>query len=83
MPAGPIEILFRGDIGGFGVGSELAWNLVGGLGIDLPWRPFSSRTSLLLVYKSLSFDYETGSGAGFRRFNLEFRGPALGLQFGF
>lgn len=83
VPAGPIEILFRGDIGGFGVGSELAWNLVGGLGIDLPWRPFSSRTSLLLVYKSLSFDYQTGSGADLRRFNLEFRGPALGLQFEF
>lgn len=83
VPAGPIDILFRGDIGGFGAGSELAWNLIGGIGVELPWRPGASRTSLVLIYKALSFDYETGSGSDLRRFDLEFRGPALGLQFAF
>jgi len=83
VPAGPIDILFRGDIGGFGAGSELAWNLIGGIGVVLPWRPGGSRTSFLLVYKALSFDYETGGGSDLRRFDLEFRGPALGLQFAF
>lgn len=80
---GPIDVVFRGDIGGFGLGSTLAWNLIGGFQIYLPWHPGEARTSLVLAYKALDFDYSTGSGKNRRAEALDMRGPALGLSFEF
>jgi hypothetical protein len=78
-----LDVLFRGDIGGFGAGSQLAWNLLGGLAYQLPWHPGAATTSIYAIYKALDFDYEHGSGAGATQAALDLRGPAVGLAFNF
>jgi hypothetical protein len=76
-----LDVVFRGDIGGFGAGSELAWNVIGGFQYWLPWQPWGARTSIVAVYKVLDFDYEASSGG--IDLDLDLRGPALGLTFDF
>lgn len=77
---GDLDVVFRGDIGGFGAGSELAWNVIGGFQYILPWEPGGAQTSLVAVYKALSFEYESDRDVTSA---LEFRGPAFGLAFRF
>ena len=64
----------RGDIGGFGVGSELTWNASALLGYRL-----SERTTLAFGYRYLAIDYSSGN----LELDLEFSGPFLGISFGF
>ncbi|MEW6269489.1 MAG: hypothetical protein AB1689_09365 [Thermodesulfobacteriota bacterium] len=79
---GELDLVFRGDIGGFGAGSQLAWNLIGGFQYRLPWQPWGARTSVVAVYKALDFDYESGSSDRID-IALDLRGPAVGLAFEF
>jgi hypothetical protein len=68
----------RGDIGGFGVGSDFAyqgratvrWQVAPSLGVLAAWR-------------YLSMDYESGSGRDFFKYDITFSGPALGVVFTF
>jgi len=53
---GPMSFTFEGDIGGFGAGSDFAWQLWPMVGIDV-----GKRATLGLGYRVLSEDYETGS----------------------
>lgn len=48
------KFILRGDIGGFGVGSDFTWNLQGGFA----WEPTDS-LSLVFQYRALSVDYTT------------------------
>ncbi len=64
----------RGDIGGFGVGSDLTWNASALLGYRL-----SERTTLAFGYRHLAIDY----GSGNLDLDLEFSGPFFGISFGF
>lgn len=50
-----IYLQARGDIGGFGVGSDLMWQLEGAMGFQLTHRIFAE-----LGYRALSFDYSSG-----------------------
>jgi hypothetical protein len=68
----------RGDIGGFGVGSDFAWQ---GLG-TLRWRA-SERTSVLAAYRYIQMDYDTGKNASFFEYDMSLSGPALGVAFTF
>lgn len=77
---GDLDVVFRGDIGGFGAGSQLAWNVLGGFQYILPWQPGGAQTSLVAVWKTLSFDYESDRDV---TSNLTFSGPAFGLSFHF
>ena len=65
----------RGDVGGFGIGdaSDLAWNLILGVGYQ-PWK----RVSLKLAYRIYDLDYETGSGRDTFGFDGQMKGPMLG-----
>ncbi len=74
-------ILFRGDIGGFGVGSDLAWNVLGGLTYRLPWAPFGATTSVVAAYKAIDFDQHSDNGNVV--IDLNMRGPAIGMAFAF
>jgi hypothetical protein len=74
-----LALFFRGDIGGFGAGSELAWSLLSGFRYDTSWTLGGGRISALAGYKVYDFDYESGSGRGRRAIAEEFRGPAFGL----
>lgn len=78
-----VDVVFRGDIGGFGAGSQLAWNLIGGFQYEPPWRPGGARTTVAAIYKASDFDYQTGSGAQKSTVALNLRGPALGLTLDF
>jgi hypothetical protein len=68
----------RGDIGGFGVGSQFAWQMVG----TLRWQ-FSERTGMLAAYRYIDMDYEDGSGNRTFKYDMALSGPALGFVFTF
>jgi len=67
-----------GDVGGFGVGSELTWTVVGGFA----FHP-SRRWEIALGYRAYSLDYDEGSGTGDFKFEAFQHGPYLGLGFRF
>jgi hypothetical protein len=68
----------RGDVGGFGVGSDLTWSLVGTFQYNL-----SRLVSLGLGYRALDIDYKQGSGVNLVKFDTLLHGPLLGVAFHF
>jgi hypothetical protein len=66
----------RADVGGFGVGSELTWQVVGSLGYQM-----TPMLSIVAAYRHLDMDYDSGSGPGEFRFDAAMSGPALGVTF--
>jgi hypothetical protein len=73
-----VSLAVRGDAGGFGVGSELTWNLIGNVQYHL-----SRTVSLGMGYRAFSIDYEKGSGNDRFRYDVLMHGPALGAAFHF
>lgn len=73
------RLQLRGDIGGFGVGSEFSWQLMAAYAHDFTWG--DSVLSLALGYRVLDVDYSTGSGLNQFDFNTTIHGPLLGLTF--
>jgi opacity protein-like surface antigen len=63
-----------GMIGGFGVASDLTWDVMGGAGYAV-----SDRVSLIAGYRALSVDYEND---GFQ-FDVVQHGPILGARISF
>jgi len=70
------SVTARGDIGGFGVGSDFAWQAVG----LVEWQPFEY-VSFLAGYRVLDVDYEDGSGSDYFKFDVTVHGPLLGVNF--
>jgi opacity protein-like surface antigen len=68
----------RGDIGGFGVGSDFAWQGMA----TLRWQ-VSPRTALGLAYRYLDMDYEDGKGSNYFKYDMATSGPAMGVIFTF
>jgi hypothetical protein len=68
----------RGDVGGFGVGSDFAWQA-------FPWLSwqFSERGSLQAGYRAISTDYDEGSGLSEFRYDVVTQGPQLGVTYRF
>lgn len=64
----------RGDIGGFGVGSDLTWQAFP----YLSWQ-FTDWGSLQAGYRWVSTDYETGSGLQRFRYDVLTSGPQVGV----
>jgi hypothetical protein len=60
---------FYGDIGGFGAGSDLSWQVLGGVGIQA-----SHWCDVELGYRALGFDYEPGR----TKQDLVTHGPIIG-----
>ena len=67
-----------GDIGGFGVGSDLTWQAYPYFG----WQ-FTKRASLQVGYRFLYTDYETGSGLNRFKYDMLTSGPQVGFTFHF
>lgn len=65
------------DIGGFGVGSDLAWNAQAFLGYETSL--FGRPATLAAGYRALSQDYESGSF----KWDVTMHGPVLGLALRF
>jgi len=68
----------RGDVGGFGVGSELTWQGY----LDIGYRA-SASLSIILGYHALDIDYEGGSEPLYGNLDLMVSGPQLGVAFHF
>lgn len=69
---------FRGDLGGFGVGSDFTWQLQGYAGYR-----FSELFQLSAGYRILSTDYDTGDYEDQFIFNVNEFGPVIRLGFNF
>jgi opacity protein-like surface antigen len=66
-------LLVSGDVGGFGVGSDMAYHALAAVGYR-----FNDRFSLELGYRYLKEDYDNGPTFSF---DAEMQGPILGLSF--
>ncbi|MGO4385916.1 hypothetical protein AB4Y85_00105 [Microvirga sp. 2YAF29] len=76
------ELFLRGDIGGFGVGSEFSWQAIGGYGFEL--GTYQGITfSGVIGYRALSVDYAQGQGLRRYEFDMVQHGPILGLSMRF
>jgi hypothetical protein len=71
------EIQFLGDIGGFGVGSDLTWQLFAGYGFDF-WQ---SSLHGIIGYRALAVDYSQDNGGFENSLDLVLHGPVVGLSF--
>jgi hypothetical protein len=69
---------FKGEIGGFGIGSDLAWQAEADLGFR-----FSKLLQVTAGYRMISLDYETGSGEDLFVYNVDTFGPVIRLGFNF
>ena len=72
------ELLLRGDIGGFDVGSQFSWNVLAAYSWEIGVH-YGARFSGVLGYRALSVDYEKGSGATRFEFDVVEHGPIVGL----
>jgi opacity protein-like surface antigen len=76
--AGKWTYSLRGDIGGFGVGSDLTWQVLTAFR-----RQNTERFGWFVGYRVISFDYSSGSGSNYQRQDLTQQGPMLGVNFSF
>lgn len=73
-----LSLILRGDVGGFDVGSDLAWQVVA----RLEWR--LARSLLASAgYRILDTDYEDGSGASLFRYDVAMSGVLVGFGWQF
>jgi hypothetical protein len=72
------RLAIRGDVGGFGVGSDFAWQVYPMVGYRFS-RPFEAG----VAYRWIDVDYRTGSGEDEFRYNMTTFGPQVGLLFHF
>jgi hypothetical protein len=72
------SMTLRGDIGGFGIGSDLAWQ---GLA-TLRWQ-VSPTVGVLGAYRYIDMDYEDGKGNQRFLYDMAITGPAIGVVFSF
>jgi opacity protein-like surface antigen len=71
-----ISLLFRGDVGGFGIGSasDLTYNLIPGCSYRL-----TENTTFDLSYQYFNMDYSNGSGRDELAIDVEAYGPSFGM----
>jgi opacity protein-like surface antigen len=68
----------RGDIGGFGVGSQFAWQGIA----ELRWQ-VKPNIGIVGAYRYIDMDYSTGTGPTYFLYDVAISGPALGVAFAF
>ena len=69
---------FRGEIGGFGIGSDFAWQIQAYAGYR-----FSDLFELTGGYRIISLDYESGSDQDRFMYNVDTSGPVIRFGFNF
>jgi hypothetical protein len=72
------EFIVRGDLGGFGIGSDFTWHA----SAFANWK-VSEHGSVLLGYRHLDVDYDDGSGSSRFRWDVAEGGPAAGFAWRF
>jgi hypothetical protein len=76
------ELLLRGDVGGFGAGSEFSWNVIGAYSFEVGVY-YGVTVSGVLGYRALAVDFERGSGISRYDYDVIQHGPLLGLTASF
>ena len=69
-----LALSLRADIGGFGVGSDLTWQLFP----TVDWY-FAKTAWLQAGYRFVDVDYETGSGSDLFKYDVLTHGPQVGV----
>ena len=64
----------RGDVGGFGIGSDLTWHM-----ITTFRRQNTDRFAWYIGYHVIAFGYEDGSGRNYQHYDLTQHGPSVGV----
>jgi hypothetical protein len=72
------RVNLRGDIGGFGIGSDFMYHLLA----SARWQA-SETVGVFFGYRLISFDYEEGSGRDYQHYDLTEQGPLVGVSFSF
>jgi hypothetical protein len=73
-----VRYTLRGDIGGFGIGSDLTWHAL----TKFTYQQ-SDRFSWYLGYRAIAYDYEDGKGRNYQNYDLVQHGPGAGIAFAF
>ena len=68
----------RGEIGGFGIGSDLAWQIQAYAGYR-----FSPLFEMTGGYRIISLDYENGRGTDRFMYDVDTSGPVIRFGFNF
>jgi hypothetical protein len=78
--AGNWRFNLRGDIGGFGIGSDLSYHLL----TNFRWQA-NDTLGVIFGYRLIAFDYEDGkkSGSNYQRYDLTEQGPLIGISLSF
>ncbi len=72
-----IDFLLRGDVGGFGVGSDFTWNTQGLLGYR--FTLLGNNAEAWGGYRALGQDYDEGSGRKDLEWDVILHGPVIGM----
>ncbi|MDP1602686.1 MAG: hypothetical protein Q8M03_05420 [Legionella sp.] len=75
-------LMLRGDIGGFGAGSEFSWNVLAAYSFEICAQDGVTYSGLL-GYRALDVDYEQGSGRTKYEYDVLQHGPLTGLTVAF
>jgi hypothetical protein len=68
----------RGDIGGFGVGSDFAWHTT----VQFDWHT-SEHFTMVFGYRIFDVDFEDRGSNGLANFDMQQSGPAIGVGYTF
>jgi len=73
------EFVVRGDVGGFGVGSEFSWQAVALFDWEI-YRAQGVTWKADIGYRALSVDYSQGSGRTLYQYDMVQHGPIFGIS---
>jgi hypothetical protein len=76
------ELVLSGDVGGFGVGSEFSWQLVGAYSWDFATTGTTTWAGVI-GYRALYVDYSKGSGLSEYGYDILQHGPIIGISMRF
>ncbi len=78
----PTQTAFlRGDVGGFGLGSQFSWQAVAAYAYA--WQFDGYQLAATLGYRALAANYTTGAGIDTRGIDLVLHGPLIGFSIKF
>jgi hypothetical protein len=72
------DMVLRGDVGGFGVGSRFSWQVMGYVNWEFA-RTQSFAWSAMVGYRALYVDYARGSGNTLYEYDMLTHGPIMGV----
>lgn len=72
------DMVLRGDVGGFGVGSKVSWQAMGYLNWEFA-RTERAIWSAMVGYRALYVDFEKGAGNTLYEYDMLTHGPIMGV----